>query len=359
VARLSRPDFVQPDISTVVTTGRLDLADGTLFRGVVPEWQTSSYSGEVVFNTGMTGYVESLTDPSYAGQILVFTYPLIGNYGVQTGSAESDKIQVSGVVVSEAALSGNHSQSDSSLLDWLRSQDIPVLIGVDTRSLTKHLRVKGTMPGSIGTHKASLESMVTKPRIVSVSEPVTYNQKYKKKIILVDCGLKENILRSLLNLPIQVKRVPHDYDYTDEQYDGVLLSNGPGDPESYERTIAIASKAMAQAKPVFGICLGSQIMGLAAGAKTYKLKFGHRGHNQPCLETGTNKGYITSQNHGYAIDEESLPDGWDVSFRNLNDGSVEGISHSSKPFSSVQFHPEACPGPTDAEWMFEGFYASL
>jgi carbamoyl-phosphate synthase small subunit len=359
VAGLPRPDSIQQSISTVVRTGRLDLADGTTFRGVVPEGQTSSYFGEVVFNTGMTGYVESLTDPSYAGQILVFTYPLIGNYGVQSGSAESDKIQVSGIIVSEAALNGNHSQSDRSLLDWLRSQDIPILIGVDTRSLTKHLRIKGTMPGSIGIRKVSFESMSTEPVIVSVSQPVTYNQKHKKKVILVDCGLKENILRSLLKLPIQVKRVPHDYDYTNEQYDGVLLSNGPGDPENYGRTIDIASKAMAQAKPVFGICLGSQIMGLAAGAKTYKLKFGHRGHNQPCLETSTNKGYITSQNHGYAIDEQSLPDDWDVSFRNLNDGSVEGISHRSKPFSSVQFHPEACPGPTDAEWMFEGFYATL
>jgi carbamoyl-phosphate synthase small subunit len=339
--------------------GRLDLADGTTFWGVVPEGQTATYGGEVVFNTGMTGYVESLTDPSYAGQILVFTYPLIGNYGVRMQSAESGKIQVSGVIVSQAATGWSHSGSDRSLLEWLHSQNIPILMAVDTRSLTKHLRVKGTMLGAIGIRPTKLENMQPPQKIVSVEEPITYHSEFQKKIILVDCGSKENILRSLLKLPVQIKRVPHDYDYTQEAHDGVLFSNGPGDPTDYKKTLAIARKALASAKPVFGICLGSQIMGLAAGAKTYKLKYGHRGHNQPCVETGTSRGYITSQNHGYAIDEQSLPEGWNVSFRNLNDGSVEGIEHRTKPFFSVQFHPEACPGPTDTDWLFERFYKSL
>ncbi len=349
--RSKRGDFFSTHIA------RLDLADGTAFMGMAPDWQTETYVGEVVFNTGMTGYVESLTDPSYAGQILVFTYPLIGNYGVNIASAESDKIQVCGAVVSEAALHWSHTGSDRSLLQWLHSQNIPILMGVDTRAVTKYLRTKGTMAGSIGTRPA--KDMALQKRFVSVEKPITYNPECTKKVILVDCGSKENILRSLRKLPLQIKRVPYDYDYSNEPYDGVLLSNGPGDPSDYQPTIEIARKALHIGKPVFGICLGSQIMGLAAGAKTYKLKYGHRGHNQPCLETKTTKGYITSQNHGYAIAEDSLPKGWFASFKNLNDASVEGIEHRTKPFFSVQFHPEACPGPTDTEWLFERFYTSL
>lgn len=323
----------------------------------MPHWQAKTQTGEVVFNTGMTGYVESLTDPSYAGQILVFTYPLIGNYGVHINAAESNKIQVSGVIVSEATVRWSHSSSDRSLLEWLQSQEIPIMIGVDTRSLTKHLRAHGTMAGSIGTQP--VKTIHLEKKLISVDQPIVYNQKFKKKIILVDCGVKENILRSLLRLPAQIKRVPHDYDYSHESYDGVLLSNGPGDPADYQQTIAIARRGLTIGKPLFGICLGSQIMGLAAGARTYKLKYGHRGHNQPCLETQTERGFITSQNHGYAIDERSLPRGWFVSFKNLNDDSVEGIEHRTKPFFSVQFHPEACPGPTDTEWLFTKFSTAL
>ncbi|HEY1644967.1 MAG TPA: glutamine-hydrolyzing carbamoyl-phosphate synthase small subunit [Candidatus Saccharimonadales bacterium] len=339
--------------------GRLDLSDGTTFWGLVPKHQVGSYSGEIVFNTGMTGYIESLTDPSYAGQILVFTYPLIGNYGVQTKATESTKIQVSGVIVSEAALYGSHVDSEYSLLEWLKSQDIPILTGVDTRAVTKHLRVGGTMAGTIGLKKPKKLTNKLEKRYVSIEQPVIYNPKKSKTIILVDCGSKENILRSLLQLPVRIKRVPYDYDYTNEPYDGVLLSNGPGDPTDYVATIKIAKKALAKGRPVFGICLGSQIMGLAAGAKTYRLKFGHRGHNQPCQEAVSGRSFITSQNHGYAIDEGSLPKDWKVSFRNLNDDSIEGISHKTKPFFSVQFHPEACPGPTDTSWLFKAFYKSL
>ncbi len=343
----------------VTKNSRLDLADGTVFHGSAPAWQTGTFAGEVVFNTGMTGYVESLTDPSYTNQILVFTYPLIGNYGVNLADGESAHIQVNGVIVSEAAKHWSHTGSDRSLLEWLESQRIPILTGVDTRALTKHLRTKGTMLGAISETRTKAGDMRLKPKIVSIEKPIIHNKKNGKKVILVDCGAKGNILRSLLNLGVCVKQVPYDYDYTNETYDGVLFSNGPGDPADYQPTIDIARKAFQRTEPIFGICLGSQIMGLAVGAKAYKLKFGHRGHNQPCLESGTLRGYITSQNHGYALDEATLPKDWKVSFKNLNDGSVEGIEHRTKPFFSVQFHPEACPGPTDTGWLFERFYASL
>lgn len=351
--RSERGDFF------ALKSARLDLSDGTSFSGLAPRWQMDTSVGEVVFNTGMTGYVESLTDPSYQGQLLAFTYPLIGNYGVDERSAESGKIQVSGVIVSEAAMHPSHLQSNRSLLDWLHSQDIPILVGIDTRALTKHLRTKGTMLGAMSTQRTKPADMIIQKMPAALNEPIVYNPTAQKKIILVDCGAKENIVRSLLELKLQIKRVPHDYDYSQEPYDGVLLSNGPGDPTDYQAAIQNARKALKLGRPVFGICLGSQIMALAAGAKTYKLKYGHRGHNQPCLEVGTAKGYITSQNHGYAIDERSLPKDWKVSFRNLNDGSVEGIQHRHKPFFSVQFHPEACPGPTDTQWLFERFYKSL
>jgi carbamoyl-phosphate synthase small subunit len=353
-SRSGRGDFF------ITKDAELKLQDGTVFRGMVPDWQTDGYSGEVVFNTGMTGYVESLTDPSYAGQILVFTYPLIGNYGVQLASAESDRIQVAGVIVSEASVHFSHVEADTSLLDWLREQEIPIMTGVDTRALTKYLRVRGTMPGVIAP-KGSGQTKIIEPRrrFVSIPEPITYNNKKLPKIILVDCGSKENIVRSLQKLPLHIKRVPFDYDYTDEAYDGVVLSNGPGDPTDYQPTIAVARKALSMGKPMFGICLGTQIMALAAGAKTYKLTYGHRGHNQPCMELDSQRCYITSQNHGYAIDEKSLPRDWSVSFRNLNDNSVEGIQHNIKPFFSVQFHPEASPGPTDTAWLFEKFRGLL
>lgn len=339
--------------------GYLTLSDGTSWKGLMPDWLDEPYQGEVVFNTGMTGYIESLTDPSYTKQILVFTYPLIGNYGVIPEASESNKIQVSGIIVSEAAAHWSHSAAQQSLMEWLKSENVPILAGVDTRALTKHLRTSGTMNGAIADKPGATVAKTQEKTFVTVPEPITYKKAGQKKIILVDCGSKENIVRRLLDLPVTVKRVPYDYDYTDESYDGVVLSNGPGDPTDYAATIAIAKKALAKGKPVFGICLGSQIMALAAGAKTYKLKFGHRGHNQPCLELDNKRGFITSQNHGYAIDAKTLPKDWRVTFQNLNDGSVEGIAHKSKPFFSVQFHPEACPGPTDTEWLFEKFHEVL
>lgn len=343
----------------VTKKSQLTLSDGTVFEGLAPTYQSGAFVGEVVFNTGMTGYVESLTDPSYSNQILVFTFPLIGNYGVDIQASESDKIQVAGVVVSEAALNWSHSGADRSLLEWLASQNIPVLTDVDTRALTKYLRTRGTMLGAIADTKVAKKDMSLTQKFVSVEAPITYNPEGKKKVILVDCGAKENIVRSLVTQGLHVKRVPYDYDYTNEEYDGVMLSNGPGDPTDYTPTIAVAKKAMELGRPIFGICLGTQVMALAAGATTYKLKYGHRGHNQPCLEVSTQKGVITSQNHGYAIDADSLPKGWKVSFKNLNDDSVEGIEHVSRPFFSVQFHPEATPGPTDTAWLFEKFKGIL
>lgn len=342
-----------------VRPSALYLRDGAVFEGERPVWDKQPVTGEVVFNTGMTGYVESLSDPSYAGQILVFTYPLIGNYGVQPGDAESEKIQVSGVIFSEGVHNFSHSQADQSVYKWLASQNIPILAGVDTRALTKHLRAGGTIAGTISDEPVAAASIRLPRRAAQNGEPQIYNAELPKKIIFVDCGAKDNILQSLLKLPLQIKRVPADYDYTAEDYDGVLISNGPGDPANYRKTIAIVARALRSSKPIFGICLGSQLMALAAGGKTYKLRFGHRGHNQPCIQDADQRCFITSQNHGFAVREESLPEGWRVNFRNLNDGSVEGIEHKIKPHFGVQFHPEACPGPTDTAWLFEKFYRAV
>lgn len=340
--------------------GVLTLSDGTMFHGVMPVWQKSGlWHGEVVFNTGMTGYVESLTDPSYSGQILVFTYPLIGNYGVNELDGESKKVQVRGVVVSEAVTNWSHAGSDMGLLEWLEKAGVPVLSGVDTRALTKHLRTRGVMAGAMSTKAVDAKTLKLEDCFAEIPEEEIYNPDEDKTVILVDCGAKENIARSLARFPVRIRRVPHTYDFTDDQYDAVFLSNGPGNPETYIEAIQNIKKVLAGDKPVFGICLGSQLMALAAGAKTYKLKFGHRGHNQPCQNLDGEHCYITSQNHGYAVDAKTLPKGWQVWFKNINDDSVEGIQHESKPFSSVQFHPEACPGPTDTQWLFERFIQQL
>jgi carbamoyl-phosphate synthase small subunit len=354
-----RSDRSERNVFFTQKPGRLTLGDSTVFTGTMPSWQDGTYEGEVVFSTGMTGYVEALTDPSFAGQILVFTYPLVGNYGVDEAAAESDRIQVRGVVMSDLAPHWSHGGSDQSFAEWLHGQNIPLLTGVDTRALTKHLRTRGVMTGVLSEGQAKAPKAVTIP-IVSIDQPVTYGEGVgKKRIILVDCGMKQNILRSLLAQNLQVKRVPYTYDYSGENFDGVVISSGPGDPKDYAETIAITRKALAGYKPIFGICLGNQIMALAGGGTTYKLKFGHRGHNQPCIEDATEHAVITSQNHGYAIDERTLPKEWRVLYRNLNDDSVEGIEHRTKPFFSVQFHPEACPGPTDSASLFERFCKSL
>lgn len=342
-------------------TAQLVLQSGEIFYGEVPAHQEKISFGEVVFNTGMVGYVEALTDPSYSGQILVFTYPLIGNYGVSDAETwESKKIHVRGVVVSELSpFYSNHSANES-LIKWLTDQHIPILTGVDTRALTKCLRTKGVVPGAITPIETKPDHFENFEQInwveeVSIKEPRYYGSG-DKLIIAIDCGMKENILRSLSEFPVRIKRVPFDYDFTEEEFDGVFISNGPGDPVRCQKTVDIIRKALAKQKPTFGICLGTQLMALAVGAKTYKLPFGHRSHNQPCLHLSTNRCYLTSQNHGYAVDEASLPSDWKVSFKNLNDQSVAGIEHHSLPFFSVQFHPEAAPGPEDTKWLFQKFY---
>jgi carbamoyl-phosphate synthase small subunit len=346
---------------------QLILETGETFSGFSPVSQHDICFGEVVFSTGMVGYVESLTDPSYAGQILVFTYPLIGNYGVSNKDTwESNAIHVKGVIMSELAMHHSNHSARESLLTWLTEQNIPFLIGVDTRAITTRLRSQGVIPGAIALENkkpANFEnfSNIHWVKEVSIKEPVYYGTDHKenKEIIVIDCGIKENIIRNLLQFPVRIKRVPYNYDFTNEAYDGVFISNGPGDPKHCKETIQILQKAMAKEKPIFGICLGTQLMALAVGAETYKLPFGHRSHNQPCMYLETERCYLTSQNHSYAVDDKTLPADWKVIFRNLNDQSVEGIEHKTLPFFAVQFHPESAPGPLDTEWLFKKFYDSL
>ncbi len=347
----------------------LILEDGTQYRGI-SFGNEESISGEVVFNTGMVGYYESLTDPSYRGQILVFTYPLIGNYGVPgeaersglPANFESDRIHASALVVADYSYSHNHWNAALSLSDWLKKQRIPAIHGIDTRSLTKRLREKGTMLGKIvftddiGFYDPNRENLVEK---VTVKEPVIYNEKGKWRIVLIDCGVKLNIIRSLVERDCCVIRVPSQSDFFDRTFDGVLVSNGPGDPKMCPETIALIRKCYEKRIPTFGICLGNQLMALAAGADTYKLKYGHRSQNQPCLQAGTKRCFITSQNHGYAVETKSLPEDWEPWFTNINDNTNEGIRHRHLPFMSVQFHPEHCPGPVDTAFLFDTFLESV
>jgi len=330
-----------------------------------------SVSGELVFNTGMVGYVEAMTDPSYKGQILVFTYPLIGNYGVPDDSIEdklmanfeSNKIQVTGIIISDYSFNYSHFKAKKSLSQWMREQGVPGVYGVDTRELTKKLRVEGTMPTKILYKNQDLEfidpNKFNLVKDVSIKRPVTY-EKGAKKVLVIDCGVKLSIIKSLLKRDVSVIRVPYDYDISKvkENFDGVLISNGPGDPKMCEKTIENIKKLFEKELPILGICLGNQLLALAAGGDTYKLKFGHRSQNQPCVETKSNRCYITSQNHSYAV-EKNLPTEWKPWFINNNDQTIEGISHKTKPFFSVQFHPEANPGPTDTGFVFDDFVKLL
>lgn len=346
---------------------KLVLKDGTKVEGE-SFGASVSVHGEVVFNTGMVGYVEAMTDPSYAGQILVLTYPLVGNYGVPDKKKfESEKIQIAGLVVSEYSTNYSHADAKESLGHWLKREGVPAITGVDTRALTKKLREKGVMLGALTKTMTTKFVDPNKDNLVAKVSPKkkrAYSPKNGAKnapvIIAVDCGMKENIVRSLTLRGATVVRVPWDYDFTKDEYDGLFVSNGPGDPTMCKETIAHMREAFKKKKPILGICLGSQLLALAAGAKTYKLKYGHRSQNQPCIDVLSGKRcYITSQNHGFAVDAKTLPKEWNVWFENLNDGSVEGVRHATLPYMSVQFHPEASPGPTDTAWVFDEFLESV
>ncbi len=347
-----------------VKTAYLILENGNIFKGLSSISPKLHAMGELVFNTGMTGYCESLTDPSYTGQLLTFTYPLIGNYGVPKSEEwESQRIQVKGLIIGEGCINWSHNTGQRSLAEWLSTENIPWISSVDTRALTKIIRKQGVMQGCICLDPEQVPNFTSHPDVTLVQQAsIPKRQNYPegtKKIIVVDCGMKENILRCLRQSSLDIHRVPYNEDYSEEDFDGIFISNGPGDPQDCVQTVEILKKAMKKQKPIFGICLGTQILALAAGAKTYKLPFGHRGHNQPCMNLQTEQCFMTSQNHGYAIDEASIPEDWQVSYRNLNDQSVEGIFHKTLPYFAVQFHPEAAPGPTDTQWLFNQFVTQL
>ncbi|MFA8299599.1 MAG: glutamine-hydrolyzing carbamoyl-phosphate synthase small subunit [Hyphomicrobiales bacterium] len=348
---------------------QLILQDGSTYNGISFGYE-ESVSGELVFNTSMTGYPESLTDPSYKGQILLATYPLIGNYGVPKDSSsngfsdcfESNDIQVSALIINHYSDNYSHWNANESLSSWLKRNKIPAISGVDTRAITKKLREEGSMLAKIvfkskdtPFYNPNKDHLVKKVSCKTVSK---YGNG-KHKIVLVDCGLKLNILRCLLKRDTTIIRVPYDYDFTKEDYDGLFISNGPGDPALNTETINNLKKAINIGKPIFGICLGNQLLALAAGASTYKLKYGHRSHNQPVIKVGTKHCYITSQNHGFAIDHSQLPYNWEPLFVNANDNSCEGIRHTSGKFFAAQFHPEASSGPTDTEFLFDDFISII
>ena len=401
----------------------LILDDGTRFRG-----QSFGYekpvAGEVVFNTAMTGYPESLTDPSYAGQLMTLTYPLVGNYGVPpftiegNGLAtfmESEKIHAEAIIVSDYSENYSHWNAVESLADWLKREQVPGITGIDTRELTKVLREHGVMMGrivfdeneelrmkneelpcgaavqpdsSFGGGADILHSSFNYGEVnyvdrVSCKDIIVYaagesktfpvstpkeelNSQLSifhsqlKKVVLVDCGVKTNILRCLLRRGVEVIRVPWDYDFNQLKFDGLFISNGPGDPDTCDAAVQNIRKAMANEKlPIFGICMGNQLLSKAGGAKIYKLKYGHRSHNQPVRMVGTERCFITSQNHGYAVDNNTLGADWEPLFINMNDGSNEGIRHKRNPWFSAQFHPEAASGPTDTEFLFDEFVKLL
>ena len=373
----------------------LILDDGTRFSG-----QSFGYekpvAGEVVFNTAMTGYPESLTDPSYAGQLMTLTYPLVGNYGVPpftiegNGLAtfmESEKIHAEAIIVSDYSENYSHWNAVESLADWLKREHVPGITGIDTRELTKVLREHGVMMGRIvfddamdnGEWKMDNYGEVNYVDRVSCKDIIVYaagesktfpvstpkeelNSQLStlnsplKKVVLVDCGVKTNILRCLLRRGVEVIRVPWDYDFNGLQFDGLFISNGPGDPDTCDAAVQNIRRAMANEKlPIFGICMGNQLLSKAGGARIYKLKYGHRSHNQPVRMVGTDRCFITSQNHGYAVDNNTLGADWEPLFINMNDGSNEGIRHKRNPWFSAQFHPEAASGPTDTEFLFDEF----
>ena len=343
----------------------LILDDGTRFCGH-SFGAFRNIGGEVVFNTAMTGYTESLTDPSYAGQIMVLTYPLIGNYGVPASDLwESEHIHAEALIVSDYSEEFSHWNSKESLGNWLRREQRPAITGIDTRALTKLLRERGVMMGRIeievvGNTQLNLDyGDINYVETVSCRDIIRYNEGAGKRVVIVDCGVKANIIRCLMKRSVEIIRVPWDYDFNSLDFDGLLISNGPGNPDNCQVTVNHIQRAMQNNKPVFGICMGNQLLAKASGATVYKLKYGHRSHNQPVRMVGTERCFITSQNHGYAVDSTTLNEEWLPLFENMNDGSNEGIRHRYKPWFSVQFHPEAAAGPTDTEFLFDEFIKLL
>lgn len=343
---------------------QLILQDGSTFDGFVFGADQST-SGEVVFNTGMVGYTESLTDPSYYGQILVLTYPLIGNYGVgeKNGKSnidpfESKRIQAKGLIIADYSLEYDHWNAIQSLSNWMKDEHIPGLYGIDTRALTKHLREKGTMLAKIVIDNKDVEyydpNNENLLNSVSIEKPEILGSG-SKTIALLDCGCKNSIANNVIERGFKVKRLPWDWDLGGEIFDGLLISSGPGDPQSCKEVINQISTVIKKDIPVFGICLGHQLMSICAGAETYKLKYGHRSQNQPVIQFGEKRCFVTSQNHGFAVDVKTLAEDWKPFFTNLNDNTNEGIIHESGRFFSVQFHPEASPGPYDTTFLFDKF----
>lgn len=341
--------------------GKLILKDGNIFQGNSFGYEEAK-AGELIFSTGMVGYPEALTDPSYKGQILVVTYPIIGNYGVPEKKFwESAKIHISGLIVNQYIDTPSHFQSKKTLGQWLKEEKVPALMIEDTRFLTQLLRDKGSQLAKIVFEK---EIDFYDPNKVNLIEAVSAKTvdiagKGGKTVVLIDCGVKENIKRSLLFYNVKLITVPWDFDIFSlkERFNGVIVSNGPGDPKMADKTIKIIKKVLAKKIPLLGICLGNQILALAGGGDTYKMKFGHRGQNQPCIDTTSNRCYITTQNHGFAIGK--IPNGFKKWFINANDKTIEGIIHKKLPFMSVQFHPEANPGPVDTSWIFDKFLKLL
>ncbi len=365
------------EVNESLRKGSLILADGTRFPGIL-FGSMHQTSGEVVFNTAMTGYPESLTDPSYEGQILVTTYPLLGNYGVPAQDTfpddilnsqfESRHIHCRAIVAQDYSWAASHWRSARTLHEWLADEGIPGMYGIDTRALTKHLRSQGSMLGkivpegvdadSVPLYDPDAENLIAKVSTRTVRQ-FKCGQPDAKQVVLVDCGTKYNIIRCLVRRGVDVTMVPWDYPFASMEYDGLFVSNGPGNPDYAEATALELRKAMESGKPICGICMGNQLLGKAAGAPVYKLKYGHRSHNQPVRMIGTERCFITSQNHGFALDQDKLPDDWEPLFINMNDGTNEGIRHRTKPFFSAQFHPEASSGPTDTEFIFDKFIETL